>query len=390
MSMRADFDANKLSLEAGAISADLVAQFLVRPCEPVLDLDGTLLAHDLSYKPEVQRELLALVIQGVTSLQASPAVIATNKTLAELSSLVISGTILFTENCSVLLFPKEIEAQVAAVFPDSELSQRDGLGIILFGGNLEHSIEQAASMLSGEFKQRLSGVFGREDWLVVAATRALDPRYPEVSIKDVGDSFGLTQELARESASRQGNTGIFIKTLAGELIPFSAALGKVVAQESGLWDEICQRGQELGISLTPSSKAISITSSKSVRVNAIDGEVQLPVGKGLAIELQRKLSGGRPVFFAGDAGNDIPGVERLRAGDLFCQMKAKAGFHDSSLVSAARKAGCLSFLSPDAAPAGVALLVAAALSAKSIASIDHDSAQLSIAILAKLKQWEIT
>ena len=372
---------------SGTVNSDLVAARLAQPCEVVLDLDGTLLSHDLSQMPDLQREMLQLVIQAFKKLQGSHLAIATNKTFAEVCSLGISDSILFTENCSSLFFPKELSAQIAVIFPEATFGERSNFGMVTFGGDLSNSIERAASLLRDEFGEQLSGIFGRHDWQIVAAANALDPRYPDVVIEDVQESFGLTEESARDSAARDGNSGIFVKTNAADLIPFDQALGRVVTQFSAVWQEICARGDELGILLTPSSKAVSVTSARMVKVRSLSGDCNLVAGKGLAIELQRSLSGGRPLFFAGDAANDISAVERLLPADTFCQMKSKNGDFDQSLVRAAISAGCAHYLCPDAAPLGIAKLSSEALALKIAGAINPDAEQLRELIVSKLSCW---
>ena len=377
---------SKVTLNAS--SNELAAAFISHPCQVVLDLDGTLLAHDLSVKPQIQRELVKLVIDAFTLLQRTPPLIATNKTLAELETLGISESILFTENCSVMFFPRQLEAVVSSTFSENIVEHYDQLGMISFGNDLAKNIETASQILTCEFRSRLTAIFGGDDWQVVAATSALDPKHPEVTLQDIQDSFGLDQAAARESADRHGNTAIFIKTSAGHLLPFNLALGKVAQHESALWQQICARGLQLGVAFTPSSKAISVSSAKMVRLETDQGEIYLPPAKGLAIELQRKLSGGRQVFFAGDAANDLPAVERLKPGDLFCQMKSNSEEFVAVLPAAAAKVGCSLYQSTQPAPIGLASLVVAALSRIGATKIDLEAENLRDTIQEKIGQWK--
>ena len=282
---------------------DSAVRFLTTPIEVVFDLDGSLLGHNLLHRPAVQLELLHATIAACEALQRTRPIIATNKTAAELVSLGLRDGIVFVENCAALYFPSTLTARIAPVFPNEQI-QSDAAGSrIIFGGALESTITTAKSLLEVSLRRQISDTLARDDWHVVAAAHALNTAHPEITVADVQSSFGLSRSDAELSATREGNTGIFLKSTQGQLLSFDQAFGKVIRENPTLWNTIVAQAADLGISFSASSKAVSIVSGRLVDLSTGAGLAQVSMGKGLAIELQRALSGGRPIFFAGDAGN---------------------------------------------------------------------------------------
>ena len=224
--------------------------------------------------------------------------------------------VLCTENSSTITVDgsqSELRDAIQEVLPDVDFKYDDRSQTYkaVLTKDLTELVSAAEELFENRFRAQLEPIFG-PGYSLVAACNALKDDRPEVSVHDVAETFGLDPHAASLSATRDGNTGIFIKDGSGSLLSFKDSFQSV---PEPLMAEITAEAERMGLLLTPSSKAVSLAGASAVRVKTLTAGVQevLP-GKALAIEIQHALAtrvGVEHLCFAGDAQNDVSGAKQL-------------------------------------------------------------------------------
>ena len=345
------------------------------PTAFALDVCGTLYHHELTLEEPLQREIARGMMGRVNAtaerLNCPPGATMSNRTRAEMGEMNLGCRgIEGLENGSVIYLPKDKryvhERMLDESFSSDVVEEEGDFFRICLGGQLEDTFAGAQRVLEGDCRSAISSVIGRPDWHVVAAFQANDRNHPEITLQDVMASFGLPDKWqAQRSSTRFGNTGIFLKSLAGDLIPYEDALAKVWKDDE-LRKKIDQKAHAEGILFTPSSKAISVSSAKGMSCE-LDGEpVELSPTKGAAVVLQRELARRTfgsivPIVLGVDSVNDATAVAGLGEDDVVLHMKGRVEEkYEPELEEAAQQSGCWTHQVRLSAPLGLPALQAAA------------------------------
>lgn len=258
------------------------------------------------------------MVEGFRSLNSHShyPIVATNKTYAEIEELqLVDIPIVAVENGGVIVTRSNTEEEqlLKELLPHSECDDRTHAGRSFFF--LSEPIEIVAKRTRELFevvREDLEQLLGYRYSISFSAEGLYWGKNCE-PLRHVMESFGLPEVSATNSARRFSNSAIFVTDEAGTLIPFERALGALVASEG--YAAVLKEARERNLLFTPSSKALSVTSAAEVTMNFEGSKRAVPLSKAIPVLVQnsimKRYGGENLLFYAGDAANDLAGVQRI-------------------------------------------------------------------------------
>ena len=308
------------------LKSDFLQALTARGIIPLLDLDGTLVAHNVSDRKELQAEAAQLVVKAFQEFNQAlgldlPLVTSTNKTAAEVRDILPDlDVIIASENGAVLSVPvgfsgfddlNSILASYATEGPAVDSYQNYCLA-----RPIAETSAQLLAVLESQ-KEKITEVLGFEP-VFVSSADALSPEVAEVCLEDFKFNFGLDAERAKLSAQRVANSHIFCKKQDGNgdlvNVSFKDSWEVLIKHDSGIYQDLIEAASVDGITLLKSTKALSFVGQQDTSIEIGDKTIDLSPDKSAPIVLMDSLYGKKVNYLsAGDADNDLPAVTGLKA-----------------------------------------------------------------------------